>query len=75
VTSDVTSIPEVSGGATRLINPLNIENMAKEINEVLSNQDEYKDLSRKGIIRSRDFTWHKTAEDTMKLYLELLDSK
>ena len=68
VASNATSIPEVVGDAGILIDPHNIEKMAEAIYKVLINDNLRKDLIRKGFERVKQFSWEKTAKETLKVY-------
>jgi len=69
VTSDVSSLPEVAGDAAVLVNPEETEDIARGIQEVLENREE---LVRKGKARAQEFSWEKTAQETLKVYQEAL---
>lgn len=68
VASEGGSLAEVVGEAGKYIDPYSINSIAKGISEVLSDPSLQKELSQKGIIQSRKFTWEKTAEKTMNVY-------
>lgn len=68
ITSNVTSIPEVVGDAGILINPYDISNLTTAIGNLLSNESLRNELSKKGYERSKDFSWKKTAENTLSVY-------
>lgn len=72
ITSNITALPEVAGDATILVDPLNIEQIAEEMNRVLSNDNLKNDLIKKGLERAKEFTWDKTAEKTKEIYFDLL---
>ncbi|OCL25566.1 hypothetical protein U472_14640 [Orenia metallireducens] len=72
ITSNVSSLPEVVGDAAITINPYNIEELSDSINKVLSSKELQQELSQKGLERSKEFTWRRTAEETLKVYEELL---
>lgn len=74
VASNVTSIPEVVGEAGILIDPHNIEKMAEAIYKVLINDNFRRDLIRKGFERAKQFSWEKTAKETLKVYEEVAHS-
>jgi glycosyltransferase involved in cell wall biosynthesis len=61
IVSRTTSLPEVVGDAGIFINPYQPEDIAEGINAVLSDHALRTDLQRKGIERTRLFTWEKTA--------------
>lgn len=62
------SLAEVVGEAGKYIDPYNINSIAKGISEAFSNSNLQNELSQKGIIQSRKFTWKKTVEKTMNVY-------
>ncbi len=68
VTSKGGSLAEVAGEAGKYIDPYDSSSIAKGINDVFSSLSLQKELSKKGIIQSRKFTWRKTAEETMDVY-------
>jgi glycosyltransferase involved in cell wall biosynthesis len=71
ITSKRTSIPEISSDAAMLVDPLNVEEMAEAMYSVLSNSELREQLVKKGIKRAKDFSWEKTAVETLKLYYEI----
>ena len=66
------SLTEVVGEAGRYIDPYDVDSITKGINEVFSNPNLQKELSQKGIIQSKKFTWSKTARETMQAYKSVL---
>jgi glycosyltransferase involved in cell wall biosynthesis len=67
VTSNTSSMPEAAGGAAILVNPINTNSIADGIEEALSKP---KTLITKGLKRVLDFSWRKTATETLKVYKE-----
>jgi len=68
VVSNVGSLPEVVGDAGILIDPKNPEDIASGIDKVLSMpKSDYNSLVDKGIRQSAQFSWEKTASDTLKI--------
>ena len=68
VTSRGGSLAEVVGEAGRYIDPYDVDSIAKGISEAFNDPSLQKELSQKGIIQSRKFTWRKTADETMGVY-------
>jgi glycosyltransferase involved in cell wall biosynthesis len=68
ITSNVSSLPEVVGGAGVMVDPNCVDGLAKELNEVLKNDDLRKDLRAKGLERAKMFSWNKTAKETLSIY-------
>jgi len=69
------SLAEVMGEAGKYVDPYDVESIAKGISEVLNSSDLQKDLSQKGIIQAKKFTWRKTADETMGVYKSLIGQK
>jgi glycosyltransferase involved in cell wall biosynthesis len=69
VTSNVSSMPEVSGGAAILVDPYDVNSIADGITESL---EKPKTLIDKGLKRVKDFSWQQTAEETLKVYKEII---
>lgn len=67
LTSNVSSIPEVAGNAALLVNPYNTEDIAKGIQVLHTDSLVRESYIAKGVERSKEFTWQKTAEIVEKL--------
>lgn len=69
------SLPEVLGNAGRFFNPLDVENIADVIGQILDNESERKLMSETGLERSNQFRWERAAEDMLKIFNELIAQK
>lgn len=69
--SNLTSLPEVVGNAGVLSGP-DAGSINTGMIRILSDPDLQKELSEKGLERSRIYTWEKTAARTLEVYGELL---
>lgn len=68
VVSNLGSLPEVVGKAGILVDPYSTESIANGINKVLSmNKVEYNKIVRSGLVQARNFSWEKTASQTLKI--------
>lgn len=72
VLSKESCMPEVGGDAGYYIDGYDTSNIANGIVEVFRNSKLQKELSEKGFLQSKKFSWKKTAEDTIKIYHEAL---
>ena len=73
ISSNVASIPEIAGaGAACLVNPYNTNELAQALVRVLSNRAFQEELREKGLERARQFSWRKTAEQTVEIYHQTL---
>lgn len=72
VTSSVSSMPEIAGGAAIFVDPENENEIRKAVEEALNDKDLRKDLIEKGLKRAKEFSWEKAAKQTAVLYQELM---
>lgn len=71
VVSNIASFPEVVGEAGIYVNPKNAINIAEGIEIVLRmRQKEYNELVKKGYQQAVNFSWEKTARETVKVFEE-----
>ena len=66
--SNTSSSPEVAGDAALLIDPGDTTAMAEALYRLLSDEALRTELQRKGLTRSRLFTWDVTAQQMLDLY-------
>ena len=68
VVSNVGSLPEVVGSAGILVDPESTESIANGIKEVLlAPATKYNSLKGEGLARAKDFSWEKTARETLEV--------
>ena len=70
VCSNVSSLPEVAGDAALMADPGDASAFAEHIVNVLTRPELARGLREKGVARAAQFTWQKTAEQTLKAYEE-----
>lgn len=73
VTSDRGSIPEVAGDAVLFIDPTDPENIAEGMEKVLTDKNKRSALIAKGRLRAKDFTWERTARETVTVYQKIIE--
>lgn len=71
IVSNVSSLPEVVGDAGLLVDPEDAEHMAVSMWRVLKTRELWQELREKGLQRASNFSWAKTAEQTLGLYHRL----
>jgi glycosyltransferase involved in cell wall biosynthesis len=64
-----TALPETGGDAAVYFDPLDAGAMARAIHEALGARA---DLARRGRVRAAQFSWQRTADETVAVYRELL---
>ncbi len=72
IVSGNTSMREIAEGCGILVDPHNQEEISGAIDRLLNDDALATDLSSKAYQRSREFTWEKTALQTLSLYHELI---
>ncbi|MEH2049709.1 glycosyltransferase family 4 protein [Nostoc sp.] len=72
VTSNTSSIPEVSGDAAILINPNDPIQLAEAILKVISDSQLRQELINKGKARAKLFSWERTAKETLNAYRTII---
>jgi glycosyltransferase involved in cell wall biosynthesis len=68
VASNTSSLPEVAAGAALLVPPEDMLALADAIEDVLENPSTADELRRNGLERARQFSWQRTAEETVAIY-------
>lgn len=74
VCSRAASLPEVAGDAAQYFDPSSVEDLAAAIERVLESADLQATLRRKGLERSRQFSWGECARRHVQLYRHLLQA-
>jgi glycosyltransferase involved in cell wall biosynthesis len=74
VTSDVSSLPEITGDAALLIDPNDERALANALIEIMNNDRLRAELREKGLAQAKKFTWRDAAEKTLRLYQEAYGS-
>jgi glycosyltransferase involved in cell wall biosynthesis len=66
------AIPEVTGGAAMLFEPHSPEELSDAILRVTGHPDVRQCLVDRGLVRAREFTWERTAQQTLAVFNELV---
>ncbi|MCE1202083.1 MAG: glycosyltransferase family 4 protein [Bacteroidia bacterium] len=72
ITSNTSSMPEVSGGAALLVDPFKPEEITEAMVKLMADHKLRQELIEKGYVQSAAFSWYHMAEEVHKLYLEVL---
>ena len=72
LSSNASSLPEVAGDAAILLDPMDVEGFTREMVRVLSDSDLRRDLREQGLARAAQFSWDRTARETIAVYRALL---
>ncbi len=68
ITSNTSSMPEVSGGTAYIVNPFKPEEITAGIEKILSDETYRKDIIERGFRQSAKFSWKNMAEKVLELY-------
>ena len=72
VTSNRSSMPEVAGAAAEFCDPDDPVSIGAALAKVLRDNELAEDLRRVGFRRAKEFTWERTARETLACYREAL---
>lgn len=73
IASNATSIPEVVSDGAILVDPYNIDELCNSMYKILLDKTLKEDLILRGLVRSSELTWHKTAKDTIIAYNKIIN--
>lgn len=70
--SNATCLPEVNDEAAHYFDPLDINDMASKIDDILNDQTLRADLIKKGAVQVKKYSWRRMAEQTLAVYEDAL---
>ena len=68
ITSSISSLPEVAGGAALLADPASPADIARRMIELAENESIRRQYIERGRKRAKEFSWRQTAEQTFAAY-------
>lgn len=74
VSSGAASLPEVGGDAAIYFDPKDRNDILQKIDQLLINHKLRQQLIEKGLVQVNNFSWKKLAEQTLKLYGQVIQS-
>jgi glycosyltransferase involved in cell wall biosynthesis len=66
--SNTSSLPEVVGRAAFLVDPYSTKNIAQGMKTILEDERLRQELIGAGLVRAKEFSWEKTAQETIGVY-------
>ena len=75
ITSNVTSLPELFYNSALLVNPYDVYALSYAMEKVLCDSLLKLTMVQKGLITSSNYTWQKTAKNTISAYEKIINSK
>ena len=73
VTSNVSSLPEISGDAAILVDPYDPASIAAGIVRAVSDEPLRQQLIERGLARARAFSWGQSVASIHRIYMEVLE--
>jgi len=70
ISSDRTALPELVAAAGLVVDPLSVDALADAMARMLGDADLARELGRRGLERSRRYSWAATARRTLAIYRE-----
>ncbi len=70
ITSKISSMVEAAGGAASLVDPFDVEDISRAMENIHADKDLRENLIAKGYIRAKDFSWSKAARE----FLDVVES-
>ena len=74
VTSNVSSLPEVAGGAALLVDPYDADAIANGIVQAVTDDALRADLIKRGLERARSFSWTQSVKKIHEIYMQVAGS-
>ena len=75
ITSNTSALKEIAEGYAHLVDPLDVDGMAKAIAHCMSDSEHRSSLARLGLRRAADFRWEATARQTLDTYLAVIEGR
>jgi len=75
VLAKATSLPEVAADAALYFDPLNPDDIAGKLKQVLGSETLRKKLVERGLKRAKKFSWESMAKETLATYQEAASSQ
>jgi glycosyltransferase involved in cell wall biosynthesis len=71
ITSNTSSMPEVSGGAALIIDPYKPEEITEAMIKLVQDDKLREDIIQKGFQQAQKFSWHAMAKEVLNLYKDI----
>jgi glycosyltransferase involved in cell wall biosynthesis len=72
VSSNATCLPEVYGNAAHYFDPYDVDDIARAINDILTDSELRDNLIQKGYKQIKKYSWQRTARQTYEVYMKAL---
>jgi glycosyltransferase involved in cell wall biosynthesis len=69
VTSSSSALPEIAQGAALLVDPNDVDGLARALRHLIENASERARLREAGLARAHEYPWTRAVEETWRVYL------
>ena len=73
ITSNISSMPEIIGDAGLLIDPHDPDQLVQAIQQLIADDDLNHSLRERGLQRAAQYSWERTARETLQVYSEVCE--
>jgi glycosyltransferase involved in cell wall biosynthesis len=75
ITSNVSSLPEVAGDAALLVDPYDVEALARAMVRIFTDRPLRETLVARGLTRARQFSWAESVARIQSVYMKVLEGR
>jgi len=75
ITSNTSALKEIAEGYAPLVDPLDLDGMAKAIAHLMGSPERRAAFAERGVRRAEDFRWDQTARQTLDIYRSVIEGK
>lgn len=72
ITSNISACPEVTGDAALFVNPRSVASITSAMKHLIEDESLRQSFRQKGLVRSQQFTWRKSAEKHLEIFEKVL---
>lgn len=75
ITSNTSALKEIGEGYALLVDPLDLDGIAKAIASLMSSPERRAAFAERGVRRAEDFRWDKAARQTLDVYTSVIEGR
>ncbi|PHR50021.1 MAG: glycosyltransferase [Fluviicola sp.] len=72
---NLTALPEVGGDAVLFCDPMNVDDIYKQLHLLITDKNLREELKSKGLERAKEFSWDKTAKDLWSSFERMMEAE
>ena len=70
--ANTSSLAEIGADAVIYFDPLDVEDISEKISRLLHDDLKRREFCRRGLAQAANYSWRKTAGDTLRMYRQLV---